>query len=66
MRVPPLGLKRPYNRNIVSGECVKVNIDISSIHVVVAESCCKRRNLTNPTKIWNIMMKVNGQFEESW
>ena len=42
MRVPPLGLKRPYNRNIVSGECVKVNIDISSIHVVVAERCCKR------------------------
>ena len=42
MRVPPLGLKRPKNRKIGSGECVKVSFDISNIHVVVAERCCKR------------------------
>ena len=42
LRVPPLGLKRPKNRKIGSGECVKVSFDISNIHVVVAERCCKR------------------------
>ena len=49
-----LGLKE-------QSECVQVSFDISNILVVVAERCCKE-DLTDPTKLSNIMMEVYGLF----
>ena len=51
------GYERTKNRKNGFAEWEEVSFDISNIHVVVAERCCKGGYLTSPTKIRNIMIR---------